>query len=142
MGLSTAGAKHILTGVCRLLRKNWRNCNELRCNTEKRLRTEIWRIAEQLAGIFLREYCSARRGAESSAERRQKNAGIFEETGMSVNIRKNSEKFLEEKEFVLHEYQPHRKISVFRRQVGEIIIFKSVNKNGDIVDGNLLDGKS
>jgi len=50
----------------------------------------------------------------------------------------NSEKFLEEKGFDLYEYQPHRNISVFVRQIGEIIIYKSVKKNGDIVDGNLL----
>lgn len=53
-----------------------------------------------------------------------------------------SEEFLESQGFELHEYQPHRKISVFFRRIGEMIIYKSVRKNGDIVDGNLLDGKS
>lgn len=53
-----------------------------------------------------------------------------------------SEEFLESQGFELHEYQPHRKISVFFRMIGEMIIYKSVKKNGDIVDGNLLDGKS
>lgn len=49
-----------------------------------------------------------------------------------------SEEFLESQGFELHEYQPHRKISVFFRRIGEMIIYKSVRKNGDIVDGNLL----
>jgi len=49
-----------------------------------------------------------------------------------------SEEFLEAKGFELVEYQPHRKISVFFRRIGEMIIYKSVKKNGDIVDGNLL----
>lgn len=53
-----------------------------------------------------------------------------------------SEEFLEAKGFELYEYQPHRKISVFFRQIGDVLIYKSVRKNGDIVDGNLLDGKS
>lgn len=49
-----------------------------------------------------------------------------------------SEEFLEAKGFELVEYQPHRKISVFFRQIGDVLIYKSVKKNGDIVDGNLL----
>lgn len=49
-----------------------------------------------------------------------------------------SEEFLEEKGFELVEYQPHMKISVFFRQIGDVLIYKSVKKNGDIVDGNLL----
>lgn len=49
-----------------------------------------------------------------------------------------SEEFLESQGFELHEYQPHRKISVFFRQIGDVLIYKSVRKNGDIVDGNLL----
>lgn len=53
-----------------------------------------------------------------------------------------SEEFLEANGFELFEYQPHRKISVFFRRIGEMIIYKSVKKNGEIVNGNLLDGKS
>lgn len=53
-----------------------------------------------------------------------------------------SEEFLEANGFELFEYQPYRKISVFFRQIGDVLIYKSVKKNGDIVDGNLLDGKS
>lgn len=49
-----------------------------------------------------------------------------------------SEEFLESQGFELHEYQLHRKISVFFRRIGEMIIYKSVKKNGEIVDGNLL----
>ena len=49
-----------------------------------------------------------------------------------------SEEFLEANGFELFEYQPHRKISVFFRQIGDVLIYKSVKKNGDIVDGNLL----
>lgn len=49
-----------------------------------------------------------------------------------------SEEFLEAKGFELVEYQPHRKISVFFRKIGDVLIYKSVRKNGDIVDGNLL----
>lgn len=49
-----------------------------------------------------------------------------------------SEEFLESKGFELHEYQPHKKISVFFRRIGEMIIYKSVKKNGEIVNGNLL----
>lgn len=49
-----------------------------------------------------------------------------------------SEEFLESQGFVLYEYQPHRKISVFFRRIGNFMIYKSVKKNGDIVDGNLL----
>ena len=61
---------------------------------------------------------------------------------MNQNTRKNSEEFLEDKKFVLHEYQKHRKISVFVRQIGDLIIYKSVKGNGDIVDGNLLEEKA
>jgi len=49
-----------------------------------------------------------------------------------------SEEFLEANGFELFEYQPHRKISVFFRQIGDVLIYKSVKKNGEIVNGNLL----
>lgn len=51
-----------------------------------------------------------------------------------------SEEFLESQGFELLEYQPHRKISVFFRQIGSLMIYKSVKKNGEIADGNLLGG--
>ena len=55
---------------------------------------------------------------------------------------KKSEEFLEDKGFVMCEYQPHRKISVFVRHIGGLTIYKSVKANGDIFDGYLLEGKS
>ena len=50
--------------------------------------------------------------------------------------------FLEDKEFVLLEYHKHRRISVFVRHIGDLTIYKSVKGNGDIFDGNLMEGKS
>jgi hypothetical protein len=54
---------------------------------------------------------------------------------------KKAEEFLEDKGFVMCEYQPHRKISLFVRHIGGLTIYKSVKKSGDIVDGNLLEEK-
>ena len=55
---------------------------------------------------------------------------------------KKAEEFLEDKGFVMCEYQPYRRISLFVRHIGGLTIYKSVKGNGDIVDGNLLEEKS
>ena len=80
---------------------------------------------------------SQQRSAEYWKNRNPKVAqGIHEKSEQ-----KKAEEFLEDKGFVMCEYQPHRKISVFVRQIGDLTIYKSVKGNGDIVDGNLLEDK-
>ena len=72
-----------------------------------------------------------------------KNRNSQESQGMhGISEQKKAEEFLEDKGFVMCEYQPYRRISVFVRHIGDLTIYKSVKKSGDIVDGNLLEDKA
>ena len=72
-----------------------------------------------------------------------KNRNYQESQGIKEKSeQKKAEEFLEDKGFVMCEYQPYRRISVFVRHIGDLTIYKSVKGSGDIVDGNLLEEKA